>query len=56
MPGSEQVPDARQGSASYDEEPERSADMRHVRAGESEIVVARYAGYCYGVELSLIHI
>ena len=24
-----------------------------MRAGESEIVVARYAGYCYGVERAL---
>lgn len=39
-------------SAPYDE-PERAADLRRVRAGDVEIVVARYAGYCYGVERAL---
>ena len=52
MHGSEDLP-RRAGSASYDEEPERSAELRHVHAGGSEIVVARYAGYCYGVERAL---
>jgi 4-hydroxy-3-methylbut-2-enyl diphosphate reductase len=37
----------------YDDEPERRAELRHVRAGDVEIVVARYAGYCYGVERAL---
>jgi 4-hydroxy-3-methylbut-2-enyl diphosphate reductase len=37
----------------YGDEQERRADLRHVRAGEVEIVVARYAGYCYGVERAL---
>ncbi len=37
----------------YDDEPERSPEPRRVRAGEVEIVVARYAGYCYGVERAL---
>jgi 4-hydroxy-3-methylbut-2-en-1-yl diphosphate reductase len=32
---------------------ERRAELRHVRAGDIEIVVARYAGYCYGVERAL---
>jgi 4-hydroxy-3-methylbut-2-en-1-yl diphosphate reductase len=32
---------------------ERRAELRHVRAGDVEIVVARYAGYCYGVERAL---
>ena len=53
MPASEDLPGLGQGSPSYDEEPERSAELRHVRAGDSEIVVARYAGYCYGVERAL---
>ena len=53
MPASEDLPGLGQGSPSYDEEPERSAELRHVRAGASEIVVARYAGYCYGVERAL---
>lgn len=39
--------------APYDDEPERRAELRSVRAGEVEIVVARYAGYCYGVERAL---
>jgi 4-hydroxy-3-methylbut-2-enyl diphosphate reductase len=34
-------------------EPERHAELRRVRAGDVEIVVARYAGYCYGVERAL---
>jgi 4-hydroxy-3-methylbut-2-enyl diphosphate reductase len=37
----------------YDDEPERSEDLREVRAGDVRIVVARYAGYCYGVERAL---
>ena len=37
----------------YDDEPERSAELRLVRAGDVEILVARYAGYCYGVERAL---
>jgi 4-hydroxy-3-methylbut-2-enyl diphosphate reductase len=37
----------------YDDEPERRAELRHVSGGEVEIVVARYAGYCYGVERAL---
>ena len=54
MPGSEDGPPvAGHPSPSYDEEPERSYELRHVAAGESEIVVARYAGYCYGVERAL---
>lgn len=32
---------------------ERRAELRHVCAGRVEIVVARYAGYCYGVERAL---
>jgi 4-hydroxy-3-methylbut-2-enyl diphosphate reductase len=52
MPDSED-PQGRRDSASYDEEPERNAEVRHVRAGGVEIVVARYAGYCYGVERAL---
>jgi len=39
--------------APYDDEPERCADVRHTVAGDVEIVVARYAGYCYGVERAL---
>jgi 4-hydroxy-3-methylbut-2-enyl diphosphate reductase len=54
MPGSdERPPVVRPGGARYDDEPERSADLRHVRAGEVGIVVARFAGYCYGVERAL---
>ncbi len=54
MPASDEIlPAPERGSASYDEEPERRADLRHVPAGKSEIVVARYAGYCYGVERAL---
>jgi 4-hydroxy-3-methylbut-2-enyl diphosphate reductase len=34
-------------------EPERRAELRRVRTGAVEIVVARYAGYCYGVERAL---
>jgi 4-hydroxy-3-methylbut-2-enyl diphosphate reductase len=34
-------------------EPERRAELRQVRTGTVEIVVARYAGYCYGVERAL---
>ena len=45
-------PDAELGRR-YDDEPERSEDLREVRAGEVRIVVARYAGYCYGVERAL---
>jgi len=41
------------GQAGYDHEPERCADLRQLRAGDAEIVVARYAGYCYGVERAL---
>ena len=52
MHGSEDDP-AVQDSASYDEEPERGPERRHVHAGGTEIVVARYAGYCYGVERAL---
>lgn len=37
----------------YDAEPERRAELRLVRAGDVEILVARYAGYCYGVERAL---
>lgn len=39
--------------APYDDEPERRAELREVRAGAVEIVIARYAGYCYGVERAL---
>ncbi len=46
-------PEAEGRGPSYDEEPERDAELRHVQAGEAEIVVARYAGYCYGVERAL---
>ncbi len=35
------------------DEDERRADLRHVLAGGVEIVVARFAGYCYGVERAL---
>lgn len=41
------------GPSSCGEEPERSIARRHRRAGGTEIVVARYAGYCYGVERAL---
>ena len=34
-------------------EPERRAELRRVRTGAVEIVVARYAGYCYGVERAI---
>jgi 4-hydroxy-3-methylbut-2-en-1-yl diphosphate reductase len=44
-------PDAPQPA--YDDEPERRAELRHLSAGDVEIVVARYAGYCYGVERAL---
>jgi 4-hydroxy-3-methylbut-2-en-1-yl diphosphate reductase len=37
----------------YDDEPERRAELRQVEAGGVEIVVARFAGYCYGVERAL---
>ena len=37
----------------YDAGPERRAELRQVRAGSVEIVVARYAGYCFGVERAL---
>jgi 4-hydroxy-3-methylbut-2-enyl diphosphate reductase len=53
MRGSDDAVVPPRGSASYDHEPERDAELRHVRAGEFEIVVARYAGYCYGVERAL---
>lgn len=54
MPGSEDAAgSARTGGAPYDDEPERRAELRHARAGDAEIVVARYAGYCYGVERAL---
>lgn len=43
----------RERRAPYDDEPERRAELRQVRAGDVEIVVARYAGYCYGVERAL---
>jgi len=36
-----------------EESGERRAELRHVRSGDVEIVVARYAGYCYGVERAL---
>ena len=54
MPASEdETGGARPAGAPYDDEPERRAELRHVRAGDAEIVVARYAGYCYGVERAL---
>lgn len=37
----------------YGDESERRAELRQVRAGDVEIVVARCAGYCYGVERAL---
>ncbi len=37
----------------YVDERERRAELRQLRAGDVEIVVARYAGYCYGVERAL---
>lgn len=37
----------------YTDERERRAELRQLRAGDVEIVVARYAGYCYGVERAL---
>lgn len=37
----------------YDDEPERRAELREIRSGAVEIVIARYAGYCYGVERAL---
>ena len=45
-------PNAERGRR-YDDEPERNEDLREVRAGDVRIVVARYAGYCYGVERAL---
>jgi len=36
-----------------DDAGERRAELRRLRAGDVEIVVARYAGYCYGVERAL---
>jgi len=54
MRGSDESPEASaRRRAPYDDEPERSSDLREVRAGEVRIVVARYAGYCYGVERAL---
>lgn len=41
------------GGPPYDDEPERRAELRHARRGDVDIVVARYAGYCYGVERAL---
>ena len=32
---------------------ERRSELRRVRVGDGEIVVARYSGYCYGVERAL---
>jgi 4-hydroxy-3-methylbut-2-en-1-yl diphosphate reductase len=32
---------------------ERRAELRHVHSAGAEILVARYAGYCYGVERAL---
>jgi len=55
-PGDEPRPpqgDDRERRQPYDDGPERRAELRHVRAGDVEIVVARYAGYCYGVERAL---
>jgi len=55
-PGDEPRPpqgDDRERRPPYDDEPERRAELRQVRAGDVEIVVARYAGYCYGVERAL---
>ena len=55
-PGDEPRPpqgDDRERRQPYDDEPERLAELRQVRAGDVEIVVARYAGYCYGVERAL---
>jgi 4-hydroxy-3-methylbut-2-enyl diphosphate reductase len=37
----------------YGDEEERRAELRQLHAGDVEIVVARYAGYCYGVERAL---
>jgi 4-hydroxy-3-methylbut-2-enyl diphosphate reductase len=45
--------DDRERRQPYDDEPERRAELRLVRAGDVEILVARYAGYCYGVERAL---
>jgi hypothetical protein len=54
MPGCEgEPPVAGPGGTPYHDEPERCAERRQVRSGETEIVVARYAGYCYGVERAL---
>jgi 4-hydroxy-3-methylbut-2-enyl diphosphate reductase len=54
MPASESEPPVTgPGGTPYHDEPERSAELRHVRAGETEIVLARFAGYCYGVERAL---
>jgi len=54
MPASDaEPPVSRPAGPPYDDEPERSAELRHVRAGKAEIVVARFAGYCYGVERAL---
>jgi 4-hydroxy-3-methylbut-2-enyl diphosphate reductase len=55
-PGDEPRPpqgEDRQRRQPYDDEQERHAELRQVRAGDVEIVVARYAGYCYGVERAL---
>jgi 4-hydroxy-3-methylbut-2-enyl diphosphate reductase len=54
MHGSDDAPAAgEERRPAYDDEPERRAELRHLRAGAVEIVVARYAGYCYGVERAL---
>ena len=37
----------------YTHEKERRAEMRRVAVGDAEILIARYAGYCYGVERAL---
>ena len=54
-PQADRAPAASDGESrpGYDDETERRAELRQLRVGDVEIVVARYAGYCYGVERAL---
>jgi 4-hydroxy-3-methylbut-2-en-1-yl diphosphate reductase len=51
--GAERAAEPAERRPEYGDEQERRAELRQVRAGDVEIVVARYAGYCYGVERAL---
>ena len=53
MRSSEQGDERRSRRGQRQDEGERHADLRQVLAGDVEIVVARFAGYCYGVERAL---